>query len=209
MGVRFAAGSIGTVSVAGLIGMGMVLLPGEATMPTAVAQSSDEERYEVDGVHSMVVFKVMHAGVAFNYGRFNRIEGNFNIDTEDPSKSFIDARVFTQTIDTANESRDNHLRSADFFNAAEYPVITFTADSFEAKDSDTVVAKGTLTLLGREKDMEVEIDKTGEGDAGRGYKQGFHTTFTIERSEFGMEKYLNGGIGDEVTLMVSFEGNRQ
>lgn len=201
-----AAGAVGVAAVA----LGLPFDQGTPSplAPAAYAQQDGDERYRVDNVHSMVVFKIMHAGVAFNYGRFNEIRGEFNIDVEDPSSSELSVQVRAESIDTGNESRDDHLRSPDFFNAGEFPVIAFEAESFEKKDDETVVATGELSLLGQTKTMEIEIRKTGEGDVGRGYKQGMHATFTIERSEFGMTKYMDGSIGDEVTLMVSLEGNR-
>lgn len=193
--------------VIGLPGLGGGGAPG--FVASAGAQSEGETVFRVDAVHSMVVFKVKHASVAYNYGRFNTIEGSFNIDEDNLDASFIRAAIRAESIDTGNDSRDSHLRSGDFFNAGEYPVISFESSGFRAGEDDTMVVDGTLSMLGRTKDIEVELEKTGEGDVGRGYKQGFHAEFTIERSEFGMTKYLDGSIDDEVTIIVSFEGDRQ
>jgi polyisoprenoid-binding protein YceI len=207
---RFVAGAVAAGVALGLVGVPFAGGDGAAAVASASAQSEGAERYSVDNVHSMVVFKIKHAGVAWQYGRFNTIEGTFNIDVEDPDRSVLRAAVRTESVDTNSDARDNHLRSADFFNASEYPVISFEASSFRAgEEEDQVIATGTLTMLGESKEIEVPITKTGEGDVGRGYKQGMHATVKVERSEFGMTKYLDGSLGDEVTLMISFEGNRQ
>lgn len=197
-------------AVVGLVGLGLgaaALHSGSA--PAIANNASSADTFQVDSVHSMVMFRIKHMGVAFNYGLFHNPTGTYNIDTDNPDESFIDISVKTEDVDTGNDKRDNHLRSPDFFNAKQYREISFKSTSFE-KSGDGLVATGELTMSGVTKTIEVEIEKTGESDTPQGYKQGFEGRFSIQRSDFGMTKYIDGGgLGDEVTLMVTFEGARQ
>ncbi|MEM8835819.1 MAG: YceI family protein [Planctomycetota bacterium] len=202
-----AVGVLASALVGGAVVMGIP--SGEP----AVARAS-EGAFSVDPVHSMVVFGVGHLGVAKNYGRFNDISGTFNIDRSNIENAFIDITVQAESVDTANESRDKHLRSPDFFNTRQFPTLTFTSDEITAMSRDLppshLRATGELTMHGVTKDIEVEIHFIGEGQTPRGYKQGFEARFTIKRSDFGMTKYLEGnGIGDEVDLIVAIEGDRE
>ena len=180
-----------------------------------VAQPAGPTTFKVDPVHSMVFFSIAHLNIAKNYGRFNNPEGTFNLNEDDLSKSFINIRVNTKDVDTGHDGRDDHLRSPDFFNAREFPAITFKSGSFteagEQADRRLFRVTGDLAMLGVTKPIEVMVYKTGEGDTGRqGYKQGIEATFTIKRSDFGMTKYLEGNVlGDEIELRVTMEGARQ
>lgn len=202
---------IGFASV--MVALGGVMVAGGAGWLTparaVAAEAAMAEVFAVDPVHSMVMFRVGHLGVAYVYGRFNNPTGTFNLDFETPSASSMEISVKSENVDTGNEGRDRHLRSGDFFNAKQYPEITFKAASFEKTGAKTMTAKGDLTLHGVTKPVTVEIDFIGEGETRQGYKAGFEAVFTIKRSEFGMEGYLeNNAIGDDVTLMVAIEGKR-
>lgn len=166
--------------------------------------------FKVDPVHSMVVFGIAHLGVARVYGTFNMPMGSFLIDSADPSKSFIEISVDTEKVNTGAGKRDDHLRSPDFFNAKEFPKMTFKSSSFEKGSGKSMTVKGDLTMVGQTKPVTVALEFLGEGDTAQGHKAGFEATFTIKRSEFGMTKYLEGdAIGDEVKLTVAVEGKRE
>jgi polyisoprenoid-binding protein YceI len=200
------------ITIAAVIGVGPWTTPGQTTGPNAaIAQDANAETvYEVDGVHSMVMFRIKHLGVAYVYGLFFEPEGTFNIDLENPQNSSIDISVPATNIDTGNDSRDNHLKGSDFFNVRRHSSINFTADNFERLDDDTLRATGKLTMVGETREITVDINKVGEGDTRQGYKQGFETEFVIERSDWGMDTYVSeGALGDEVTLMVTMEGKRR
>ena len=194
------------VCVAG-IGLGAVAL--NSNHPAASAR--DEAAggsFSVDSIHSMVVFRIKHMGVAYTYGRFNNPVGTYNVNPDSPDSSFIDISVKTSDVDTGNAKRDVHLKSPDFFNAKQFPTIAFKSDSFEISDGG-MVAKGELSMSGVTKDISVNIMPVGEADTQQGYKQGFEGEFKINRSEYGITKYIDGGgLGDEVTLYVTFEGAR-
>jgi len=175
------------------------------TGTTAVAA----DIYRVDPVHSAVVFRVQHLGVSDAFGRFNDATGKFKIDEENPGKNSVEISVRTNKVDTANNKRDKHLRSPDFFNMEAHPAITFKSRKFEKTGSTTYRVSGDLTLLGVTKPLTVTATRVGSGkDPWGGYRTGFTTEFTIKRSDFGMDFLLNG-VGDDVHITVSIEGIRQ
>ncbi|MYB93682.1 YceI family protein, partial [Candidatus Poribacteria bacterium] len=162
--------------------------------------------YEIDTVHSMIIFRAKHAGVSYNYGRFNEFTGKLKID-EDVSKSEVEFEVKAKSIDTGNEKRDQHLRSSDFFSAKQFPVITFKSSKVKAKESeeDVLEVTGDLELHGVKKSITVDVEITGRGQGQKGESLiGFESTFTIKRSEFGMT-FMVGPVSDDIRLTVSIE----
>lgn len=180
---------------------------------TSIARESDSASpvmFEIDAVHSAVVFRISHMGVSNAYGMFHGPTGSYTLNWSDPSASKLEVQIATDKVDTGNEKRDAHLMGPDFFNSKQFPSISFTAKTFEKTGDNTMRVLGSLTMLDKTNPVEVELFKIGEGDTRQGYKSGFEARFTIKRSEFGMTKYLEGGaLGDEVTLTVSVEGAKK
>jgi polyisoprenoid-binding protein YceI len=176
---------------------------------TGAASASAADTYTFDPVHSSLVFKVKHLGVAFVYGRFNNFGGTLTLDENNPANSSVQASVKAENVDTDNDKRDNHLRSPDFFNAEEHPVVTFKSTDFKKAGSDAYTVKGNITLLGVTRPIEVTVRNTGAGkDPWGGFRTGWETSFTINRSDFGMD-FMMGGVSDEVTIFVAVEAVRQ
>ncbi len=171
-----------------------------AAVTFAVAPAS-AENWKLDEAHAAVIFKVGHMnGVSNQYGRFNDISGSL---TTGDDASF-DFTVQAASVDTNNAKRDDHLRGPDFFNVKQFPVITFTGDSITETESGLTL-DGELMLHGVSLPLTAELTKVGEGKARSGGTLiGLETTFTINRSDFGMDKMV-GPVGDEVTLTISFE----
>ncbi len=185
--------------------VGLAALAGVSSMSgtRATASVSADGAYAVDTVHSSVLFSVKHNNVSNFYGRFNKIDGSFNI----AEGGSINITVDTGSVDTANPGRDKHLKSGDFFSAEEFPAITFSASSLKKTGDNTFEAAGELTLRGTKKPLTVTITDTGRG-TGRGNKQvaGFETKFTVKRSEFGVSYGVGPGLSDEVQMIVSLQG---
>ncbi len=169
-------------------------------VPLVSPRNAAAESWQVDGVHSGVYFRIGHLDTSYVMGRFNAFTGSFNTG-ENPSFRFA---VETASVDTANDRRDNHLRSPDFFNATEFPQITFTSTSVRQTDAGYELT-GDLSLHGETRQVTVNLNKVGESSSERfGKRIGFECEFTVKRSDYGMTNMLNV-VGDEVTLMVNIE----
>ncbi len=175
-----------------------------AALPAAAA-----ETYQVDPVHTYVLFRIKHLDVGYSYGRFVEPRGGFAYDTEGQGLSAIEMQVAAANVDTDVEKRDNHLRSPDFFDAEKHPDITFKSTGVQKTGEGRYEVTGDLTLLGVTRSVTVPAEATGAGDDPWGnYRMGFEAVFTVKRSDFGMDFMMNG-LGDEVELTVSVEGIRQ
>lgn len=212
---KFAAVSVLAILAGGaFIAGGMGQNPSAAALASTAAVATTastlaETPYAIDAVHSAVIFRIKHQGVAYNYGRFNKMSGSFHIDAANPANSVLDITVDAASVDTANADRDKHLMGNDFFSVKEYPTITFKSSSFTKKSEGVYTVAGKLTFHGKTKDITVEVADTGKGPGMRGGEvAGIESTFTIKRSEFGMD-YLLKGLSDDVTLTVALEGIRK
>jgi polyisoprenoid-binding protein YceI len=172
--------------------------------------------YEVDPVHSSVHFMIRHAGIANFYGRFNEFSGSLTLDPENPDSSSLEFTVGTGSVDTANEGRDEHLRSGDFFNARQFPEATFASRSFAAGAEEGLwTIEGDLTLHGETGPVTVTLDWLGTGEMRGATIGAFEATFEFKRSDFGMATYLaddggeGGPLGNTVRMLVSVEATRQ
>jgi polyisoprenoid-binding protein YceI len=166
------------------------------------------DSYKIDPVHSSVVFEVLHLGVSKFYGRFNDVSGGFVVDPANPAASSFEVVVKTDSVDTANAKRDQHLKSPDFFNAAQFPAITLKSKSLKKVADGKWQAVAELDLHGVKKDVTVDIEHVGTGTHPRGGQiSGYHTLLKIKRSDFGMT-FMPDGIGDDVAVIVSIEGGK-
>ncbi|MFO0838315.1 MAG: YceI family protein [Phycisphaerae bacterium] len=176
------------------------------TVAMAFATTAAGDTYKVDSVHSSVMFRIKHMNVSYSYGRFNDISGTFSYDSAKPESSTFEIQVKTASVDTNNEGRDKHLRSAELFDAEKHPTISFTSKSVKKSGENKLEVTGDLSFHGVTKPLTTTIEFTGSGPGMRGETRGgIETVFTIKRGEFGMNG-LKDGLGDEVRLMVSVEG---
>jgi polyisoprenoid-binding protein YceI len=167
------------------------------------AQAADT--YQIDAVHSSVLFKVRHLNVTDFYGRFDDVAGTVTLDPANSADSSITLEIKTDSIDTHNGKRDQDLKGPDYFNVKQFPTIAFKSTKVETAGGDAFKVTGNLTFRGVTKPLSIELTKTGEGPGMKGeYRAGGATQFTIKRSDFGMS-YLPNVIGDDVTLIISLE----
>jgi polyisoprenoid-binding protein YceI len=177
-------------------------LLGASSLPVRPADT-----YQVDPTHSSMVFRVKHMGLANFYGRFNAISGSFILD-DDSTKNSFQIQIKTESVDTANTKRDDHLKSPDFFNSKQFPTITFKSTQVKKSGDATFDVTGDLTLHGVTKSVVAKVTKTGSGNNPMGKQAaGVEAELNIKRSDFGMSFMLQG-LGDEILVIVSLEGSR-
>jgi polyisoprenoid-binding protein YceI len=181
---------------------GVVLAAALFSVLGALPAWADE--YNVDGTHAAVSFKIAHLGLSWTHGRFNDVSGTFTIDPV-ASKCSFSLTAKADSIDTNNARRDTHLRSPDFFNAKQFPAITFQSTSVQPTQGGYQVT-GNLTLHGVTKPVTFALMGGSKSEFPKGVQRtGFSTELVVKRSEFNM-KTMIGAIGDEVYLAISFEG---
>ncbi len=181
-----------------------------ALYPTARAQntssSADEAAwFAVDPVHSTMIFGINHLGVSTFYGRINGPTGEFHLSHDEPAASSFDISAKAENVDTKHKGRNDHLRGGDFFDAKQFPDITFRSTAVSRSSKSTYAVTGDITVHGVTRSINVTIEHIGTKDTRMGTRSGFSTNFTIKRSDFGMG-YMVGMLGDDVTLMIGIEG---
>lgn len=183
--------------------LALVVAPFEGAFAQAVT-------YRIDPVHSFIIFRVKHMNTAYAYGRFNSFSGTIVVDEKNPANSSVEFEIDASSVDTGNRDRDDHLRGPDFFNVRQYPKITFKSTSVRRINDNTYEVKGNLTMRGVTRPLTVRVTYVGKGRNPRGQEIiGFETTFTIKRSQFGVNYGLNGGLSDDVRVTVAVEAVRQ
>jgi polyisoprenoid-binding protein YceI len=174
-----------------------------ATLPNLTAGT-----WAIDTVHSTVGFSVRHLMVSKVRGTFNDFTGAITV-AEDGTAA-VTAEIQVASIDTKNTDRDAHIKSADFFDAEQYPTATFTSTAVRAKGDDYVV-EGEFTLHGVTRPVELALEFNGVNPGmGHGEVAGFEATVVLNRNDFGIDfnaPLETGGVvvGDKVTLNLEIE----
>ena len=175
-----------------------------------IAFSADT--YVIEGAHTSVIFGVNHLGFSHIFGRFNQVSGGYVLDGENPGASQFQLAIDAASVDTNNQKRDDHLRSPDFFNVKQFPVISFQSTGVTVEETEKGAVyniEGNLTIHGETRQVTLPAQKLGEGNGpGGDFRSGFLCQTSIKRSEFGMTNMIPG-VGDEIAITVSFEGVRQ
>lgn len=181
-----------------------------AWQPLAVRADS----YVVEPSHTSVIFGISHMGLSYTYGRFNQVAGNYVLDEANPAACNFQMTIQAASIDTNDATRDGHLRGPDFFNAKEFPTITFQSTEVKAEKNDkgeTIYqVAGDLTIHGvtRKVTLPLRLLSVGPGFGGNDMRSGFLCETRLARSEFGMTNMIPT-IGDDVAITISFEGVKQ
>jgi len=180
----------------------------------AAAQPSWAElkEWRVDGAHSYVGFKVRHMMVSWVRGQFADVKGTVSHDPADLSKTTVAVEIDANSIDTSNERRDKHLRSADFFDVEKFPRISFVSKRVEGNAPSGLKLIGDLTLHGVTKEVALAIEGPAPAvaDGRGGEKSGVTASGKINRSDFGLtwNRALEAGgvtVSDEVILEIEAE----
>jgi polyisoprenoid-binding protein YceI len=141
----------------------------------------------IDTAHSHVGFSVRHLMVSTVRGQFKQYSGKLQLDEKDFSKSTFEGEVDVASIDTANNDRDNHLRTNDFFDAPNQPKITFKSTKIESKSGSEYVVHGDITIRGVTKPIALDVEFHGTSKSPYGKTvAGFAATGTLNRKDFGV-----------------------
>ncbi len=176
-----------------------------ATAPAATASSVAEAMvYNVDLGHSNIIFKCKHLGVSYQYGRFDKFEGQFTLGEDDASSS-VSITVDADSVNSNDEKRDAHLRNADFFNVKQFPEMKFESTKVTKGEGDAYSIVGNLTLHGTMKEITMAVTKVGEEKTKMGQRCGFEGSFTIDRMDFGITEYADM-LGHDVHMLFAIEG---
>ena len=166
------------------------------------------DEYAYDPVHSSISFKARHLDISWIHGRFNEAEGKFSIDRQDPTKSRFELSIKVDSVDTANQARDEHLRQPDYFDSKQFPTIDFKSTSVKpVKDGYEVT--GDFTMHGKTKKVTITLEGGKEAEFMGTKRVGFSTQLALKRSDFGFDKKAIGLIGDEAMIFIDCEGARK
>ena len=172
--------------------------------------------YPLDPLHTSISFAIDHLGLSMIHGRFSKYSGKITIDRVAKTGG-VELVVETASVDTNDNdkgsrprSRDEHLRSADFFNAAEFPRMTYKSTQVVFTGENPTVVQGDLTLLGVTKPVAITVErfKCNPATATAKERCGGSASAKIKRSDFGMKRGIPN-IGDEVALSFGFEGDKE
>jgi len=182
-----------------------------STTATGISPSTKPTQWQIDPAHSAAHFKVRHLMVSNVRGEFGKLSGSLVLDPSDLAKSTVEVTVETATIDTREAKRDEHLRSADFFDVANHPAITFQSKRIAAAGEGEFKVTGDLTIRGvtREVTFDVEGPAPAVKDPWGNVRTGVTATAKINRKDFGLtwNALIEGGgvmVGNEVS--ITFEG---
>jgi polyisoprenoid-binding protein YceI len=187
------------------------------TAPAAgrAAQTGTRSTWTIDPAHTHVGFGIKHLMIATVRGRFTQVLGTVTLDDDDPASVSIDITIPTASVSTADEKRDAHLRSPDFFDAERYPNMTFRSKRVEAKSSNAYRVVGDLTIRGVTREVLLDVRLLGRANDPWGKEHAaFEAKTKIIRSDYGLTwnaALETGGVlvGDEVSISIEAQLLRQ
>ena len=186
-----------------------VILVGLALATPAFAADT----YTFDKSHSSIGFQVRHIFTNVS-GRFTDYAGTIQVDRAKPENSSVEFTIQATSIDTSEPKRDGHLRTADFFDVANHPTITFKSTSVKPNGKDNYFVTGDFTMHGVTKQITLPVTVLGEGKDPMGNeKMGLETAVTLNRKDYGLNwnRALETGgvlVGDEVKVQIAIEANK-
>jgi polyisoprenoid-binding protein YceI len=168
-------------------------------------------KWDFDFTHSNVDFSVRHLLVSKVRGRFNKWNGTLLIDEANLGASSVEVQIDAASVDTSEPKRDEHLRSADFFDVEKYPHLTFKSTAVEKNGDERLRVTGDLTLHGVTRPVVLDVERGGSVRDPWGFQRtGFTVTATIDRKDFGItfnQALDHGGLalGEKVSIGIDVE----
>ena len=185
-----------------------------ATVALALAAGAFAQtaRWEIDPAHSNVSFTVRHLMVSNVRGEFTKLAGGIDLVGTDPTTAKVAVTIEATSVNTREPKRDDHLRSADFFDAAKFPTLTFVSKKVVSAGEGRLKMTGDLTIHGVTREVTFDVDSVTPPmkDPWGGTRAGAHATATIQRKDFGLiwNKALETGgvlVGDDVNIAIDVE----
>jgi polyisoprenoid-binding protein YceI len=177
----------------------------------ASAAAAQTSTWVPDKAHSEVDFSILHMSLSNVHGRFGNIGGSITLNDADITKSSVNVTIDVTTVDTGQNGRDNDLKSANFFDVAQYPTATFVSTNV-AKSASGLTVMGNLTLHGITKPVTLEVDGPTGPVPGADKKPhaGYSATTTVDRTAFGIgTKYPAMMLGNEIKLSIELDVAKQ
>jgi polyisoprenoid-binding protein YceI len=172
--------------------------------------------WRIDPQHTAAQFSVRHLTISTVRGQFSNVKGTVQWDDEDITKSTVDISIDVNSVDTREPKRDGHLKSADFFDAAKYPEMTFKSKKIEKAADGKLKVTGDLTIRGTTKEVILDVDgPTAPIKDMQGMQRAALTATTkINRQDYGVKWNAtidNGGVvvGDEISIVIDLEMIKQ
>jgi polyisoprenoid-binding protein YceI len=196
----FALSIAGAAALAAAAAQAQAPVSPASTNPATVQPGS----YALDPSHTRVLFSVSHMGFSTWYGDFTGVKGSARLDPHRPAASEVQVTIPTASISTTNATLDGELKSADWFDAARFPTISFRSRKITVTGPNRGFIDGDVTLHGvtRPVRLEARFNGAGVNPLSKAYTVGFDATGHIKRSQFGVTKYVPL-IGDDVNLTIS------
>ena len=182
------------------------LLSGLILASTILLSPAMAANYKIDisGQHASITFRANHLGFSYIAGRFNKFDGSFSHDRDNPAASSVEVTIDASSIDTNHAERDKHLRSVDFLEVSKYPQMHFVSSGYSAS-ADGDILKGNLTIRNVTRPLEIKLRQVGEGkDPWGGYRSGFRGQARFNAADFAMPEWVG-----EIEIEVNIEGVRQ
>jgi polyisoprenoid-binding protein YceI len=167
--------------------------------------------WQIDAAHSQIQFSVKHMMISTARGTFDRFSGTIEADENNPTGASVDVKIEAASINTKDEKRDGHLRSPDFFNADEYPYLTFKSTRVELSDETTGKLYGDLTIRDVTRPVVLDVEYAGQAKSPWGTTSaGFSAQTKINRKDWGLNWNValeTGGwlVSDTITISIELE----
>lgn len=174
------------------------------TPPPAAGPAIPAGTYDIDAGHSAVIWRSRHFGAGYTYGWFRDFKGSFVVDA-DPAKQSVELTIQVGSVDSALAKRDDHLKGPDFFNAAQFPTITFKSTKVEAAGAGLKVT-GDLSMHGVTNPVTLDVTPLGSGvDPMNATRAGYEAHLSVDRTAYGMA-FMADPLGKNIDLTLAFEG---
>jgi polyisoprenoid-binding protein YceI len=165
--------------------------------------------YTIDPAHSRIGFIARHAMVTKVRGSFDKFSGQLHLDAENPANATAEIEIEVASVDTRNEQRDGHLRTNDFFDAPQFPLITFKSTSIEQVDAENFKVTGDLTIKGVTKSVDIDFEFGGLAkDPYANERVGFEGKASLNRSDYNVSfnaALETGGVLVSEKIQLEFE----